>query len=142
MLSIDEAWLPFIASRFSGEREIREWLKVMRKANCAVILATQSLSDAVRSGLLDVLVESCPTKIYLPNLSALQEAQVEMYRSLGLNMRQIEIIAKATPKTGILRGFSRRPQKNQSGPRAGGAVVRGRVRQGRPCPDQGAAGRA
>ena len=50
--------------------KIREWLKVMRKANCAVVLATQSLSDAARSGILDVLIESCPTKIFLPNEEA------------------------------------------------------------------------
>ena len=45
--------------------KIREWLKVLRKANCAVIFATQSLSDASRSGILDVLTKSCPTKIFL-----------------------------------------------------------------------------
>ena len=40
--------------------KIREWLKVLRKANCAVVLATQSLSDAVRSGILDVLLRVLP----------------------------------------------------------------------------------
>ena len=78
--------------------KIREWLKVMRKANCAVILATQSLSDAKNSGILDVLAESCPTKIYLPNLSARQEAQRELYTALGLNETQLGIIAGAVPK--------------------------------------------
>jgi hypothetical protein len=42
--------------------KIREWLKEMRKKNCAVILATQSLSDAANSPILDVLIESTPTK--------------------------------------------------------------------------------
>jgi hypothetical protein len=50
--------------------KIREWLKVLRKANCAVVLATQSISDAERSGIIDVLKESCPTKICLPNGAA------------------------------------------------------------------------
>ena len=45
--------------------KIREWLKVLRKANCAVVLATQSLSDAARSGILDVLIESCPDQDFL-----------------------------------------------------------------------------
>ena len=51
--------------------KIREWLKVLRKANCAVVLATQSISDAERSGIVDVLKESCPTKICLPNGAAI-----------------------------------------------------------------------
>ena len=50
--------------------KVREWLKTLRKANCAVVLATQSLSDAARSDQLDVLLESCPTKILLPNEEA------------------------------------------------------------------------
>jgi type IV secretion system protein VirB4 len=50
--------------------KIREWLKVLRKANCAVVLATQSISDAERSGIIDVLLESCPTKICLANPGA------------------------------------------------------------------------
>ena len=70
----------------------------MRKANCAVILATQSLSDAKNSGILDVLTESCPTKIFLANLTARQDAQAELYAGMGLNARQVEIIATATPK--------------------------------------------
>jgi type IV secretion system protein VirB4 len=70
----------------------------MRKANCAVILATQSLSDASRSGILDVLVESCPTKIFLPNEEAALPGVREKYHDLGLNEAQIEIIRSATKK--------------------------------------------
>lgn len=65
---LDEAWLMLGHPVFRDK--LREWLKVMRKANCAVVLATQSLSDAARSGILDVLVESTATKIFLPNLHA------------------------------------------------------------------------
>ena len=71
---------------------------MLRKANCAVVLATQSLSDASRSGLLDVFAESCPTKVFLPNFEAGTETQRDQYRALGLNSRQIEIVARATPK--------------------------------------------
>ena len=60
ILVLDEAWIMLGHPIF--REKIREWLKVMRKANCAVILATQSLSDAKNSGILDVLAESCPTK--------------------------------------------------------------------------------
>jgi len=102
LLILDEAWLMMAHPVFSAK--IREWLKVLRKANCAVVLATQSLSDAAKSTLLDVIVESCPTKILLPN----KEAQLagaggvlgprEFYAMLGLNDRQVEIIKDAVPK--------------------------------------------
>lgn len=96
LLILDEAWIMLGHSVFRAK--IREWLKVLRKANCAVILATQSLSDAKHSGILDVLAESCPTKIFLPNLAARQEVQAAMYYDMGLNTRQIDIIANAAPK--------------------------------------------
>lgn len=96
ILLLDEAWIMLGHPVFRGK--IREWLKVMRKANCAVILATQSLSDAKNSGILDVLTESCPTKIFLANLTARQDMQAALYAGMGLNDRQIEIIATATPK--------------------------------------------
>jgi type IV secretion system protein VirB4 len=84
--------------------KIREWLKVLRKANCAVVLATQSLSDAARSGLLDVLMESCPTRIFLPNENATTAGTSEhpgpaaYYHAFGLNETQIETIRSAIPK--------------------------------------------
>ena len=78
--------------------KIREWLKVMRKANCLVLMATQSLSDASNSGILDVIVESTATKIFLPNVYARDEDAAALYSRMGLNARQIEIIATAIPK--------------------------------------------
>lgn len=96
LLLLDEAWIMLGHPVF--REKLREWLKVMRKANCAVVLATQSLSDAARSGILDVLVESCPTKIFLPNATARQDGQRELYAGMGLNARQLDIIASATPK--------------------------------------------
>jgi type IV secretory pathway VirB4 component len=78
--------------------KIREWLKVLRKANCLLLMATQSLSDAVNSGILDIIVESTASKIFLPNPYARQEDTAAIYRRFGLNERQIEIIAGATPK--------------------------------------------
>lgn len=96
VIILDEAWIMLSNPVF--REKIREWLKVLRKANCAVIMATQSISDAVNSGIMDVINESCPTKIFLPNSTAAQEDTREMYKSLGLNSRQIDIIARAIPK--------------------------------------------
>ncbi len=93
---LDEAWIMLGHKVF--REKIREWLKVMRKANCLVLMATQNLSDAANSGILDVIVESTATKIFLPNVHARDEDASALYRRMGLNTRQIEILATATPK--------------------------------------------
>lgn len=93
---LDEAWLMLGHPVFRAK--IREWLKVMRKANCLVLMATQSLSDASNSGILDVIVESTASKIFLPNIYARDEDTAALYRRMGLNARQVEIIATAVPK--------------------------------------------
>jgi type IV secretion system protein VirB4 len=96
LIVLDEAWLMLGHPVFRNK--IREWLKVLRKANCAVVLATQSISDAERSGIIDVLKESCPTKICLPNGAAREPGTREFYERIGFNERQIEIVSMATPK--------------------------------------------
>lgn len=96
VIILDEAWLMLGHPAFRAK--IREWLKVMRKANCLVLMATQSLSDAANSGILDVIVESTATKIFLPNIYARDEDTAALYRRMGLNARQIEILATAVPK--------------------------------------------
>lgn len=96
VIILDEAWLMLGHPAFRAK--IREWLKVLRKANCLVLMATQSLSDAANSGILDVIVESTATKIFLPNVYARDEHTAALYRRMGLNARQIEILATAIPK--------------------------------------------
>ncbi|MGO6905138.1 conjugal transfer protein TrbE, partial [Rhizobium ruizarguesonis] len=96
LIVLDEAWLMLGHPVFRDK--IREWLKVLRKANCAVLLATQSISDAERSGIIDVLKESCPTKICLPNGAAREPGTRDFYERIGFNERQIEIVATAIPK--------------------------------------------
>ncbi len=96
LLVLDEAWIMLSHPAFKAK--IREWLKVLRKANVAVVFATQSLTDLIRSGIADVIFESCPTKIMLPNPEAQTENIRPLYEGIGLNRRQIEILAMATPK--------------------------------------------
>ena len=96
VIILDEAWLMLGHPVF--REKIREWLKVLRKANCLVLMATQSLSDAANSGILDVITESTATKIFLPNVYARDEDTAALYRRMGLNARQIEILATAVPK--------------------------------------------
>ena len=96
LLILDEAWLflddPMFAAR------IREWLKTLRKRQVSVVFATQSLADIANSSIAPALVESCPTRIFLPNERAQEPQSKETYQRFGLNARQIELISRATPK--------------------------------------------
>jgi type IV secretion system protein VirB4 len=96
LLIIDEGWLALDDEGFAGQ--IREWLKTLRKKNASVIFATQSLSDIDGSAIAPAIVESCPTRLLLPNDRAIEPQITAIYRRFGLNDRQIEILARATPK--------------------------------------------
>ena len=96
LLIIDEGWLALDDEGFSGQ--LREWLKTLRKKNASVIFATQSLSDIDNSGIAPAIIESCPTRLLLPNERAIEPQITDIYRRFGLNDRQIEILARATPK--------------------------------------------
>jgi type IV secretion system protein VirB4 len=96
LLILDEAWVflddPLFAAR------IREWLKTLRKKNVAVVFATQSLADIERSSIAPAILESCPTRIFMPNDRAIEPQMRAVYERFGLNARQIEILARAVPK--------------------------------------------
>ncbi len=96
MLIIDEGWLALDDDAFAGQ--LREWLKTLRKKNASVVFATQSLSDIDNSGIAPAIIESCPTRLLLPNERAIEPQITAIYRRFGLNDRQIEILARATPK--------------------------------------------
>jgi type IV secretion/conjugal transfer VirB4 family ATPase len=96
LLFIAEAWQALGHAMWRAR--LARWLRVLRSKNCAVIMDTQSLADVVGSPLLPLLNETCQRKIFLPNPAALQGGSVELYRSLGLNDRQVGLIQRARPK--------------------------------------------
>lgn len=97
LIVIDEAWTALKNPLFS--EKIREWLKTFRKLNAAVVLATQSLQDVVKSEIRDAVLESCPTKILLANPDAKGAVASELYRDyLQLNDRQITLVARMIRK--------------------------------------------
>ena len=96
LIVIDEAWLVLADLTFGAKLE--EWLRTFRKKNAAVVLATQSLSEIANSPYRDVILESCPTKLYLPNPEAGNPQTRELYRRFGLSDRQADLIAGAAPK--------------------------------------------
>jgi hypothetical protein len=96
LLIIDEGWLVLDDPAFA--QQLREWLKTLRKKNASVVFATQSLSDIADNPIAPAIVESCPTRVFLPNDRAIELQITAIYRRFGLNDRQIAIIARATPK--------------------------------------------
>ena len=96
LIEIDEAWMALMHSLFGAR--INQWLLTLRKQNAAVVLATQSPSQLSQLPNRHTIVDSCPTRIYLPNPDAATPAQKELYGVLGLNDREISIIQGAVPK--------------------------------------------
>lgn len=96
LIAIDEAWLALAHSAFGPK--INQWLLTLRKQNAAVVLATQSPTQFERLPFRSTILDSCPTKIYLANPEAATPAQLALYHDLGLNEREIGLIARATPK--------------------------------------------
>jgi type IV secretion system protein TrbE len=102
LIVLEEAWLYITHEIFA--KKLRDWLKTLRKKNARVIFATQSLADLydpstkTLSNTTAVIMESCPTKVYLANPKMEAETS-ELYRKMGLNDRQIELISQvAVPK--------------------------------------------
>jgi len=89
---LDEAWL------FIRNETIRNYVtqaqKTWRKHNAAMLLATQSIKELATSGMLTVVAESCPTKIFLAN----PDMEAHVYRdAFGLNDTELELIAGLVP---------------------------------------------
>lgn len=95
LILIDEGWLALDDPAFGAQ--LREWLKTLRKKNASVVFATQSLADVTSSAIAAAIIESCPTRIFLPNPRAIEPQGAAAYARFGLNDRQIEILARATP---------------------------------------------
>jgi type IV secretion/conjugal transfer VirB4 family ATPase len=89
---LDEAWL------FIKNETIRNYVvqaqKTWRKHNAAMILATQSIKELEESGMLAIVAESCPTKIFLAN----PEMNREVYReAFHLNDTELDLIGGLIP---------------------------------------------
>ncbi len=94
---MDEAWM------FIRNRTIRDYVtkaqKTWRKKNAAMIVATQSLHELASSEMLDIVCESCPTKIFLAN----PDIDIPLYRdSFHLNDTELELLSGLIPKRDLL----------------------------------------
>jgi type IV secretion/conjugal transfer VirB4 family ATPase len=94
LIVFDESFIFFSHPLF--RQKIIEWVKTVRKFNVAIIFATQELNDLFKhEDLMNTLKTNCATKIYLPNPLANSLFIKDSYLSMGLNIKQINIIAEA-----------------------------------------------
>jgi type IV secretion/conjugal transfer VirB4 family ATPase len=94
---IDEAWV-FLKNP-GIQRYVVEALKTWRKHNAAMVLSTQSLDELKRSEILEVIIESCSTKIFLAN----PDMDRDLYRrQFHLNETEVELISSLIPKQQFL----------------------------------------
>jgi type IV secretion system protein VirB4 len=77
---------------------IRQWLLTLRKQNAAVVLVAHSAAQVAALENRHLLVESCPTRVFLPNADALEPEAARHYEGLGLNAAEVEIVARARRK--------------------------------------------
>ena len=95
---LDEAWL------FIKNETIRNYVvqaqKTWRKLNAAMILATQSIKELEESGMLQIVAESCPTKIFLANPVMDREVYREAFH---LNDTELSIIGDLTRGQMLIR---------------------------------------
>ena len=99
LIILEEAWLYMAHPVFA--RTLVDWLKTLRKKNARVVFATQSLADIYDPGsktltaLTAAIMESCPTKVYLPHPGMDNEIYT-LYQKIGLSKEQIDTIAHAS----------------------------------------------
>ena len=94
---MDEAWRFF--RNPTTRLYIVEALKTWRKRNAALLLATQSGEDLEQSEILPIVVESCPTKLFLANPGMDEEWYRRVFK---LNITESQVIARLIPKQQFL----------------------------------------
>jgi type IV secretion system protein VirB4 len=96
LIPIDEAWMTLLHQKFADQ--VEKWVRTLRKKNAAVIFVTQSLADLATHPRRALIKESCQTKIFLPNPEARSPDIRAFYADMGLNDKQIDLIATALMK--------------------------------------------
>ncbi|MGA7155256.1 MAG: DUF87 domain-containing protein [Acidobacteriaceae bacterium] len=101
--AIFKVFLADEASIFLKNAIIRDWVvraeRTWRKKNAAMILATQSVVELADAGVLNIINESCPTKIFLANPNIDRKLYTEIFQ---LSDTQLELFESLVPKRELL----------------------------------------
>lgn len=97
LIPVDECWLAFAHPTLRDK--LWDWLKTTAKKNAAVGLATQSIADVIKSGIVETILDNTATKILLPSPEIGSSANRPFYEStLGLNPREIRLLIEGRQK--------------------------------------------
>jgi len=86
----------FLSGKFG--QKLEQWLRELRKKNVSVIFLTQHLSEIINSSVGSIVINSCKTKIFLPNPHAADGVNSKVFEEIGISIMQMEAIKYATPK--------------------------------------------
>lgn len=92
---LDEAWK--YLSHMTFREKIEEYLRELRKLQVSLVFSTQDIWELLESPIASVILNNCPIRFFLPNKHALEPKIMATYEQLGLNARQIELIATGMP---------------------------------------------
>ena len=96
LIVIEEAWAALMRSLFA--ERIRRWLLTLRKENAAVVLVAHSPAQLGALEQKELIIESCPTRIFLPNPDATSPETARLYEGLGLGAAEVALLAQAQQK--------------------------------------------
>jgi type IV secretion system protein VirB4 len=91
----DEAAITWALPDFQAKG--KEWMMTTAKKSVSLGFFTHSLSQVFESPLGPLLMESCPTRYFLPNSAANEPKMAEVYAQLGLTPEEILAIATMQP---------------------------------------------
>ena len=130
LIIIDEGWLALDDKGFASQ--LREWLKTLRKKNASVVFATQSLADIETSPIAPAIVESCLTRLFLPNERALEPQITAHLSPLRLERPPDRDHRAGDAEARLLLPVAARQSAVRTWPRPAGARALRRLLQDRP----------
>lgn len=93
---VEEAWLPLLDTGFATQ--IDAWLRRLAKLNGGVWLVTQSPQEVIAAPNAKVVLDSCTSRIFLPDHHATDAGSRHLYDRLGLNDKEIRLLSRSEPR--------------------------------------------
>lgn len=90
MLQLDEA-SAYVEGGFV--KGLARGLRTYRKMKTQVVFATQSILDLAKSDISHIILNSCPTQIYVQDSAVVTAQGLKVLNELGLNEHDAEVIA-------------------------------------------------
>ena len=94
MLVLDEAWRLLDDEVF--QRQLKEWMKTIRKQNGFIVFVTQEVEDAAKSAIGPTIISASSTQIFLPNFKADQDIYCGKF---GLTAGEFAFIRNASAES-------------------------------------------